>query len=415
VLVKNLKRTPKQGSRCGLILVLMLAVAVIANAQLRSAPSSGPIGSVRDLYDGKLRPDIQANTFRHIDRLFPTRTVSRGRSVYPMPKSSRPLTDITFVSRGKNYDLVDYLSLNRVSGLLILKNGTIALEDYELGNTEQTRWVSWSIVKSISSTLVGAAINDGYIGSVDDKLTKYLPQLAGSAYDGVSIKNVLEMASGLKWNETYTDPHSDRRRMLELQIQQKPGAILKFMGSLPRAAAPGTVWNYSTGETHIIGALVAAAVKRPVAQYLSEKIWTKFGMEVDATWWLEAPGGLEVGGSGLSATLRDYGRFGLFVLKGGVAGQDHVVPKGWFAEAGTPKKIGGSLVDYGYMWWILDPGSPSVHQSAFAGIGIFGQWLYINPKENVVIVVWSARPKPTGANTINDSDFFAAVVNALHK
>jgi CubicO group peptidase (beta-lactamase class C family) len=305
VLVKKFKRTPEQRSRCSLILLLMLGAAVLANAQTRPVPSSGPIGSVRDLYDGKLRPDIQANTFRHIDRLFPTRTVSRGTSVYPMPKSSRPLTDIRFVSKGKNYDLVDYLSLNRVSGLLILKDGTIALEDYELGNTEQTRWVSWSIVKSISSTLVGAAINDGYIGSVEDRLAKYLPQLAGTAYEGVSIKNVLEMASGLKWNETYTDPHSDRRRMLELQIQQKPGAILKLMGSLPRAAAPGTVWNYSTGETHIIGALVAAAVKRPVAQYLSEKIWTKFGMEADATWWLEAPGGLEVGGSGLSATLRD--------------------------------------------------------------------------------------------------------------
>jgi CubicO group peptidase (beta-lactamase class C family) len=415
VLVKKLKGTPGKSSKCGLMVLLAIAAAILANAQARQTPSPEPIGSVRDLYDGKLRPDIQVNTFRHIDRLFPTRTVSRGTSVYPIPKSSTPFTDTAFVSRGKSYDLVDYLSLNRVGGLLILKDGKIALEDYELGNTGQTRWVSWSMVKSISSTLVGAAITDGYIASVDDRVTKYLPQLAGSAYEGVTIKNVLEMASGLRWNEAYTDPHSDRRHMLELQIQQKPGAILKFMASLPRAAAPGTVWNYSTGETHIIGALIVAAAKRPVAQYLSEKIWSKFGMEADATWWLESPGGLEVGGSGLSATLRDYGRFGLFVLNGGVAGNKHVVPNAWFSEAGTAKKLGGSLVDYGYMWWILDPGSPSVHQSAFAALGIFGQWMYINPKENLVIVVWSARPKPTGANTINDSDFFAAVVNALHR
>ena len=181
------------------------------------------------------------------------------------------MTGLTFVSKGKRYDLFDYLSLNRVSGLLVLKDGKIAFEDYELGNTDQTRWVSWSIVKSISSTLVGAAIQDRYIGSLDDKVTKYLPQLAGSAYDGVTIKNVLQMASGVKWNETYTDPESDRRHMLDLQIQQKSGAILKFMAGLPRAAAPGTVWNYSTGETHVIGALLGAAVKRPLAQYLLKR------------------------------------------------------------------------------------------------------------------------------------------------
>jgi CubicO group peptidase (beta-lactamase class C family) len=397
------------------ILVITAVTAILAGVQAEPQLSPEAIGPVRAVYDGKLRPDVQVNTFRHIDRLFPTRTVPHGTSIYPLPKSSTPLTDITFISKGKRYDLFDYLSLNRVSGLLILKDGKIVLEDYELGNTDQTYWVSWSIAKSISSTLVGAAINDGFIGSVEDKLTKYLPQLAGSAYDGVTIRNVLQMASGVRWNETYTDPESDRRRMLDLQIQQKSGAILKFMATLPRAAAPGTVWNYSTGETHVIGALLGAAVKRPLAQYLSEKIWANFGMEADATWWLEAPGGLEVGGSGLSAKLRDYGRFGLFVLNGGVAGKMRVVPQNWFSEAGTPKKVGGALVDYGYMWWTLDPGSRSVHQSAFAAIGIFGQWIYINPKENVVIVVWSARPKPTGANTINDTDFFTAAVNALHR
>jgi CubicO group peptidase (beta-lactamase class C family) len=397
------------------ILVIAAVPAILAGAQAQPALSQEVIGPVRAVYDGKLRPDVQVSTFRHIDRLFPTHTVPHGTFVYPLPKSGKPLTSISLVSKGKRYDLFDYLSLNRVSGLLILKNGKIVLEDYELGNTDQSYWVSWSIVKSISSTLIAAAIQDRYIGSIDDKVTKYLPQLAGTAYDGVTIKNVLQMASGVRWNETYTDPDSDRRRMLDLQIQQKSGAILKFMATLPRVGAPGTVWNYSTGETHIIGALLGAAVKRPLTQYLSEKIWANFGMEADATWWLEAPGGLEIGGSGLSARLRDYGRFGLFVLNGGIAGKKRVVPENWFFEAGTPKKVGGALVDYGYMWWTLDPGSPSAHQSAFAAIGIFGQWIYINPKENVVIVVWSARPKPTGANTVNDTDFFAAVVDALRR
>ncbi len=393
----------------GLGLAILLA-CVPAGSQPEEA-----IGSVQDVFNGTLRPDVEVNTFRHIDRLFPSRTVSHGASIYPLPLSSKPLMNVHFMSKGKKYDIFDYLSLNRVSGLLIAKDGKIAFEDYELGNTGKTRWISWSMVKSISSTLVGAAIQDGYIASIDDQITKYLPQLAGGAYDGVSIRNVLQMASGVKWDETYTDPKSDRRHMLNLQLEQKPGAIIKFMASLPRAGVPGSLWNYSTGETHIVGALIRAAAKRPVAQYLSEKIWSKFGMETDATWWLESPDGLEVGGSGFSATLRDYGRFGLFALSGGKAGGENVVPEGWFREAGSSKQVGGKLVDYGHMWWTYGPMANPVHQGAFQAEGIFGQFIYINPREHVVVVVWSARPKPTGSNTIDDGDFFAGVVTALHE
>ncbi len=390
-----------------------IAVWAIASFAGQAALPEALIGSVQDVYSGTLTPDVQANTFRHIDRLFPTRTVSHGTSVYPLPRSNRTLKNVPFVSGGRRYDLFDYLSLNRISGLLVIKDGKIALENYELGNNEGTRWVSWSMVKSISSTLVGAAIRDGYIASLDDKVTKYLPKLAGSAYDDVTIRNVLQMASGVRWNETYTDPKSDRRRMLDLQVEGKPGAILQFLGTLSRAGAPGSVWNYSTGETHLVGALVSAAAKRPAAQYLSQKIWSKFGMESDATWWLESPNGLEVGGSGLSATLRDYGRFGLFVLNGGMAGKDRIVPEGWFAEAGSAKRVGSQLVPYGYMWWIVNSSEASVHQGAFEAIGIFGQVLYINPKQHVVIAVWSARPKPTGSTVISDDDFFAGVIAAL--
>ena len=373
------------------------------------------IGSVRDVYDGRLSLDTEVNTFRHIDQLFPSRVVPHGSSPFPLAKSSRPLTKISFTSGGQQYSLQDYLSLNRIGGLLVIKNGNIALEEYRLGNTDRTRWVSWSLVKSITSTLLGAAIQDGYIGSLDDQVTKYLPQLSRGAYDGVSIRNLVQMASGVGWNETYTDPSSDRRHMLELQIQQRPGAILKFMGTLPRVAQPGARWNYSTGETHVLGALVRAAVKRPLAQYLSEKIWVKLGMETDATWWLESPNGLEVGGSGLSATLRDYGRFGVFVTNGGKAGGQQIVPPGWFPDAGLPKRVGGHLVDYGYMWWSLGPDAGPIHQGAFEAIGIFGQFIYINPRHNVVIVVWSARPQPTGSTAISDQDFFTAAVTALEK
>ncbi len=298
-----------------LALISSFCTAAMADG-LPNVHSKERIGTVQQVYDGALLPDVQANTFRNIDRLFSTRTIHKGKTVYPLPKSDVQLKNFSFASNGKNYDLYDYFSINRVSGLLVIKNGKIAFEDYELGNSDQTRWMSMSVVKSITATLVGIAIQDGFIKSIDDPVTRYLPELKGSAYDGVSVRNLLQMASGVQWNETYTDPASDRRKMLEVQNAQTPGAVLKLMAQLPRAAAPGTRWNYSTGETHVAGALVRAAVGKPVAQYLSERVWAKFGMESDATWWLESPNGLEVGGSGLSATLRDYGRFGLFLMGG---------------------------------------------------------------------------------------------------
>ena len=381
--------------------------------QPAAAGAPDDIGTVTQVYDGTLTSDIQVRTFRNIDRLFPVRVVKHGPKVLALPPAAKPLTKVEFSSGGKTYDLIDYMALNRVTALLVLKDGKIAYEDYEMGNTETTRWMSMSMVKSITSSLVGAAIQDGYIHSIDDPVTQYVAQLKRSAYDGVSIRYLLQMASGVKWDETYTNPASDRRRMLDAQIAQRPGAILDVMAKLPRAGAPGTIWNYSTGETFVAGAVVRSAVGRPLAQYLSERIWAKAGMESDATWWLESPGGLEIGGSGLSATLRDYGRFGLFLMNGGVAGGEKILPDGWVRDAGSSKTIGGKIVDYGYLTWPFSANRGSPNEGAFQALGIYGQHIYVNPREHVVIVVWSALPKPTGKEVIEDGDFFAAATAAL--
>ncbi len=391
------------------------ALAIMAVCMLNQQVTAGaePIGSITQVYDGALTSDIQVNTFRHIDRLFPVRVVKHGPHVLALPAAAKKLTKVEFVSGGKTYDLIDYMALNRVTALLVLKDGKIAYEDYEMGNTRQTRWMSMSMVKSITASLVGAAIQDGHIKNIDDPVAQYVAKLRGSAYDGVSVRHLLEMASGVKWDETYTDPASDRRRMLDAQIAQRPGAILDLMAKLPRAAAPGTVWNYSTGETFVVGALVRSAVGRPLAQYLSERIWSKAGMEADATWWLESPDGLEIGGSGLSATLRDYARFGLFLMNDGMAGGERILPSGWVTEAGSGKSIGGRFVNYGYMIWPFAASPGATNQGAFQALGIYGQHIYVNPRERVVIVVWSAQSKPTNKEVIDDADFFAAATAAI--
>lgn len=375
-----------------------------ANKQYRHAKE--PIGTVRQLYDGKLYPDIQVNTFRNIDRLFPTRTVARGKAVSVLPLSKQPLQDFSYSVDGKTYDLYDVLSMNRVSGMLIIHRGDIVFEQYLLGNDEHSRWMSMSVVKSITATLIGAAIHDGHISSIDDPIVNYLPRFKGTAYDGVTVKHLLQMSSGVAWNETYTDPASDRRRMLEAQISQQPGAISELMASLPRAAQPGTVWNYSTGETQLAGALVRSATGKPVAQYLSEKIWSKLGMQADANWWLESENGLEIGGSGLSATLRDYARLGLFLLNDGVIntanGSDRVLPQGWMATAGSRQVIGGETVDYGYMFWPM-------HGRSYAAEGIFGQYLFVDPDKQLVVAMWSAQAKPLNRAGLNEYTFLQAL------
>jgi len=267
--------------------------------------------------------------------------------------------------------------------------------------------MSMSIAKSISSTLVGAALGQGKIRSLSDSVTRYVPALRGSAYDGVTIRDLLMMTSGVRWNETYSDPTSDRRRLLDAQISQVPGSALALMKALPRAAEPGTRNNYNTGETQVVAEVLRAAIGQPLATYLEERIWSRFGMEADAKWWLDSPDGTEIGGSGFSATLRDFGRFGLFVLGGGVAGGDSILPTGWIEEATTPKQLrDGTHLDYGYLWW---PG----RDGAFMAMGIHGQYLYVNPRAHVVIAAWGARPHPTEGQVVDDWAFCDAVVTAL--
>jgi CubicO group peptidase (beta-lactamase class C family) len=391
--------------RSTIVAILLALSSIPAPAQQRAG--------ARQVFDGKMLPDVEVATFEHSNELFSVNNVARIGPVRPLPPAAMKLKELHFKSGTNDFDLFDYIAYNRVAALLVLKDGKVVFEDYELGAGPQTRWPSFSIAKSFSSTLVGAALQQGLISILDDPLTRYVPQLKGGAYEGVSIRNILEMASGVKWDETYTDPKSDRRKLLELQLAQKPGAIVSYMNALPRAGAPGSLWNYSTGESFLVGALLEGATHKPLATYLSETLWSPLGMEQDATWWLESPGGMGLAGSGLGATLRDYGRFGLFVQQDGVLDGKRIVPEGWFREAGSAHVIGGKPVDYGYLWWPIPAGDP-IHQGAFEAVGIFGQHLYINPAEKLVIVVLSARPKPdSSTHILDDASFFAAVATSL--
>ncbi|WP_374282082.1 serine hydrolase domain-containing protein [Novosphingobium sp.] len=271
-----------------------------------------------------------------------------------------------------------YLAQQRAAGLVILQDGKVRLERYGLGFDAKGRWTSFSVAKSFTSTLVGAAVQDGYIKSLDDKVSQYIPGLRGSAYDDVSVRQLLMMSSGVKWNEDYEDPNADVAKFNNAKPEGGLDATVSYMRKLPRAHPPGAVWHYNTGETNLIGVLVSSATGKKLSEYLQEKVWQPAGMEAKATW-LEGKTGHEIAGCCLQAATRDFARFGLFVLSGGQAGGKQIVPADWFAQATTKQKdIGRPGKGYGYQWWTYDDGS-------VAAQGIFGQGIFIDPKRKLVI------------------------------
>ena len=272
----------------------------------------------------------------------------------------------------------EYMATQQTAGLVIVQDGKVRFERYGLGFDAAGRWTSFSVAKSFTSTLVGAAIQDGYIQSLEDKVSRYIPGLRGSAYDDVSVRQLLTMSSGVRWNEDYEDPNADVAQFNNAKPEPGMDATVSYMRKLPRAHPPGEVWHYNTGETNLIGVLVSSATGKPLSRYLEEKIWHPAGMQADATWLLGKTGH-EIAGCCLQASTRDFARFGLFVLANGQAGGRQIVPADWFAAATHKQKdIGEPGRGYGFQWWTYDDGS-------VAAQGIFGQGIFIDPQRRLVI------------------------------
>jgi CubicO group peptidase (beta-lactamase class C family) len=330
--------------------------------------------------------------------LWPHRVIRCGDAVRPLPPHARLLTDLTFTVGDVRHSLSDYMARRRTDGLLILKRGEVALERYGIGSGPESSRTSFSTAKSMTSTLVGAALHDGAIGSLEECCDFYLPRLRGSAYEGVTIRNAMRMCSGVAWKDE-DDARPDGGRLQQALASRRSGSILDLLRTLPRAQPQGAVFNYSTIESCLLGALVAAATGRPLADYCAQTIWGPAGMEADGYWLLESEDGQELGGAGVSARLRDVGRFGQLVLEDGEAFSGRrVLPPGWRDLAGQPDSAAtafgqlmpSSRLGYGYQWWALPHGPTGVHAGAFVAIGACGQYIYVNPAEQVVVAIQSA-------------------------
>lgn len=290
-------------------------------------------------------------------------------------------------------DIDTYMMEQRTAALVIVQDGKVRFEKYGLDFDANGRWTSFSVAKSFTSTLVGVAIKDGYIESLDDKVSDYIPDMKGSVYDDVSIRQLLTMTSGVRWNEDYEDKQSDVARFNEHSAEPGIDVTVSYMRALPREAPAGSKWVYKTGETNLIGILVSSATGKTLADYLSDKIWAPFGMEQDASWLL-GPTGHEISGCCIQAATRDFARFGLFMLGGGKVDGRMILPDDWIAAATSQQvdiKYHGK--GYGYQWWTYDDGS-------FAAQGIFGQGIFIDPNRKLVIASNSNWPRATDYATV---------------
>jgi CubicO group peptidase (beta-lactamase class C family) len=371
----------KRGLLFLLCLSLSLSLSLYLDPASAEAPYLDPAEDASHFGDPRhilfWTPEQQVAGYRNMHRIYPTRLVSAGDTALELPEAPVDLEDVVIRTDDAAMTVDEYFTRQNVAGLLVLKDGKIAYERYGLGNTRDTRWISFSVTKSVVSMLVGAAIRDGYIESVDEKVSAYLPRLRGTPYDDTSIRNLLQMASGVEWDEDYADPQSDIN-----SASWETVALYGYLSRKGRAAAPGSVFNYNTAETNLVGTLLRSAIGNNLATYLQEKIWKPFGMEADAVWTLTEPGGGEFGGCCISATLRDYARLGLFALSDGHLGDGTpVLPDGWMEASTRPSPANPG---YGYLWWLID-------EQAYRASGIFGQGICIHPRENVVVALHSAR------------------------
>ncbi len=367
---------------------IALAVALLVLlAGVWYAPAALRLYRAVHLYD----EDRIAHNFLHMEDIFPTRVVRAPGEPSPLRRGTMELPEF-FDQGGKRHRTAEYLDYSRTTGMVVLRGDEILYEGYWLGHGDSGRHISWSVAKSIVSALVGIALDEGRFASIEDPITRYLPELAGSGYDGVRIKDILQMSSGVGFNEDYADYNSDINRFGRTIAFGAPMA--DFVVTLKRQRPPGTYQHYVSIDTQVLGMLLRKVTGQSLADYLQSRLWQPLGMERDAYWLIDSTG-MEVALGGLNAALRDYARFGLLYLDGGRWHGKQIVPAQWVADSTRPDAphlmpgvddLSSSSWGYGYQWWIPDP-----DQGDYLAAGIYNQYIYVNPAARVVIAKNSAN------------------------
>ena len=337
----------------------------------------------------------RVENFRNMERVFPSRPVARGETVWSFDHAPHPLHE-TYDFRGDTRDLGAFLDRTETTGLLVVHRGAITHEEYRQGADETSPFTSWSMAKSVLSALIGIAVEEGKIASIRDPIGTYVPALAGSSYADVPIEDALTMSSGVDFDEDYETPLSDIN-MLFIRAMAMGVPVDKTLAGLERVRDPGTFNDYVSSDSMALGLVLEAATGMPVSDFLAGRLWGPMGTEADATWSTDRTG-REFALCCLNATLRDYARFGRLYLEGGARDGRQIVPADWVAASVAPaaahlqpgeNPASSWTFGYGYKWWI-----PEDPQGDFLAIGVWGQYIYVDPQRDVVC---SATLPVTGA------------------
>ena len=350
--------------------------------------------------------------FRHMDEVPKQRIdwIRRSGRTFPLKKSSAAFQPV-YTVEGRTWKLDDYLEQGHVMAFLVLKDGELVYEQYRHGAGPKDRFISFSIGKSVTSVLFGVAVDEGKVTSVDDPVTKYLPELSKTSYRDVSVRNALNMATGVAYNEEYLNPESDVHRLLSALIRggERFMTMAAAFGAREPERKPGTAFDYQSIDTQMLTEILEKVTGTRLADYAEDKLWKKLGAESDAFIFQSDKLPQSCGFACFNATAHDYARFALMAMNYGTLGGSRIVSDKWMRDSTTPPPFANN---YGYQWWL----NANSKDGAFRAVGIYGQTLYINPAKRVVVVQFSARPRPSGrAATDAPPVPFDAIAEALSR
>ena len=393
----------------GIIILLLFVIAVFNYEKINK------LRKVVSLFE---KENIVEN-FLHMEDINETSNLIKSPSPTRLPVNLTHQLPIDFSSNGKTINVQDFIDHSMTTGLMIIHKDTIILENYTRGLTPETTHISWSMAKSFISGMIGIAIEEGKIKSIQDQITDYLPQFKGTGYEGVTIKNALEMSSGVGFNEDYSDFNSDINRFGRYFALGQ--SFEKFALSLKNTRKPGTFNHYVSIDTQVLGMVLKKATGKSITQFMQNKIWNPIGMEDDAQWIIDEDG-MELALGGLNATLRDYGKYGLLYLHEGNWFGNQIISQNWVKQSITMdgphlqpgiNQFSSNDLGYGLQWWI-----PQEADGAFLASGIYNQHIYIQPNRDLVIVKLSGNYHFKTNKDLEKSqhiDFFKSIVEQFPK
>lgn len=373
-----------------LTITTMLAMATTALAQGTTIGGTGTEGEatgVMALFAGD-----RFDNFRNMGRFVPTSTMTASPQPWNMGQNNNSLS-FSGEFRGEPTSLEEFIALSDTSAFMVIKDGKILHEHYAHGDSRESLHISFSMAKSFTSALVGIALEEGAIDSLEDPIRKYLPELTSKTFDEVTVKQVLQMSSGVRFGEVYTDPESDINKMTAMV---PPMTYLEYINTLGREHKPGTFNHYASINTQLLGILLVRVTGESLTDYMTSRLWHPLGMEQTGKWILDEQG-YEFAMGGLSASARDYAKLGLLYLNEGKRGDKQILPDGWVKESVTPNEPhlmpgdnpnSSNTSGYQYQWW-----TPVQWDGDFLARGIWGQNIYVHPGNRVVIVKLAADQK----------------------